>query len=880
MKKELVTNFESLTNKIEEMRKAQEIFATYTQEQVDKIFHAAALAINNNRIQLAQEAVAETGMGLVEDKIIKNHVASEFVYNKYKYTKTVGTIAEDVGQGTITIAEPVGIVSAVIPTTNPTSTAAFKVLISLKTRNAIFIAPHPRAKNCTIHAAQIAIEAAEAAGAPKGLLGWIDGADEGINPIDLTTRLMQESDLILATGGPGMVKSAYSSGTPALGVGAGNTPIIFDETADIELAVSSVIHSKSFDYGVICASEQSVMVPASKYEAVRAEFSKRGAYILNPAELKKVKAIILTEDGALNGKLVGQSPQNIAKLAGIKIPDYTKIIIGEVSDTSQAEPFAHEKLSILLAMYKYDKFEDGLEMAKTLVKTGLGHTSGIYAHEIAGRENVEKFYKAMRTCRVLLNQPASHGAVGDVYNFGVNPSLTLGCGTWGGNAVSENVGPLHLLQTKVVTKRRENMLWFKVPEKIYYKLGSMPVALTDLKEQDIKKVFIVTDHYLHENGFVSKVTTQLKKLGIQYSIYSGVQPDPTIENVIEGTKLMESFQPDCIIALGGGSPMDAAKIMWTFYEQPDINFKDITATFLDMTKRICKFPKMGEKAYFVAIPTTAGTGSEVTPFAVITDTDGTKYPLADYALTPHMAIVDPEFMLSSPKSVTSAAGIDVLVHAIESHVSVVATNYTKPLSLEAIQLTFDNLAESYHGGADAIKAKENMANASTLAGMAFANAFLGICHSLAHKMGAQYHIPHGIANALLISEVIKFNATDKPFRMGTFSQYEYPQALERYAQIARMLGLSGKDNVELTNALIAEVEKLKAELNIPKSIKEWGISEEQFMADIDMMCVDAFDDQCTGANPRYPQISELKEIYLRAFHGENYKGTKTYEVGK
>ncbi len=877
----LVTNEQTLKNKVADLKVAQEQFAKFTQEQVDTIFYEGAKAANENRIPLAKMAVEETGMGLVEDKVIKNHFASEFVYNKYKDAKTVGVLAEDEANGFTTYAEPIGVIAAVVPTTNPTSTAIFKTLMALKTRNAIFLAPHPRARKATIAAAKCVMDAAVKAGAPQGLLGWIDGADEDVNPVELTSLLMAEADIILATGGPGMVKAAYSSGTPAIGVGAGNVSVLVDETADVKQVAAGVIQSKSFDYGVICASEQAVVVHASKYNELKEEFTKAGAYILNKTELKKVRSIILNDKGALNASVVGQSPSQIGKLAGIKVPEWARIIIGEVEDVTEAEPFAHEKLSVILAMYKYDQFEDGVQKAYTMIMHGgLGHTAAIYADELVAKARIDVYAAKMPTARIVVNSPTAQGGIGDIFNFTLAPSLTLGCGTWGGNAVSENIGPKHLLNIKSVAKRRENMLWVQVPEKVYFKYGALQTALTDIKDDEKKKVFIVTDKAMFEFGYTKKITDPLDSYGIQYKIFSEVMPDPTIETVEAGSAQMQDFKPDCIIALGGGSAMDAAKVMWMLYENPEANFKDMAITFMDMRKRIYKFPKLGKFANFIAIPTTSGTGSEVTPFSVITDRDGTKYPLADYSLTPNMAIVDPELTMTMPRGLTIASGIDVFTHALEAYVSVVATDYTMPQSIKAGKLVLENLVNSVEGGSLAINAKENMANASCLAGMAFANAFLGICHSLAHKLGAKFHVPHGIANALLLSEVIKYNATDRPWRQGTFSQYEHPAAISRYAKYATEMGLSGKDDVAKVKALVKCFDDLKTQLEIPSSIKEWGIDEQEFLAAVDKLAEDAFDDQCTGANPRYPMISDLKEIYLRSYYGTQYKGEKTYEIGK
>ncbi len=861
-----VNDFKSLDLKIEQMKLAQKKYSSFSQKEVDKIFFAGAKAANENRINLAKMAVEETNMGNVEDKVIKNHFASEYIYNKYKDTKTVGKFFEDEAMGVEKIYEPIGIIGAIIPTTNPTSTAIFKVLMALKTRNAIFLAPHPRARKSTIEAAKIVIEAAEKEGLPKGMLGYILEPKKGVDGIELTNQLMQKSDIILATGGPGMVKAAYSSGTPAIGVGAGNTSAIFDESCDVQMAVSSVIQSKSFDNGVICASEQSIVVNEKIYKQVKEEFEKRGAYILNKNELEKVKKIIL-KNGALNSAIVGQSAQEIAKLAGIKVPEYTRIIIGEVEDPSLNEPFSHEKLSILLAMFKYKKFEDGLKISKELIEhSGLGHTSSIFIDELEEKEKIEKFYQTMPTARVMVNSPSAQGGIGDIYNFNLEPSLTLGCGSWGNNAVSENVGPKHLLNIKTVAKRRENMLWFKIPQKVYFKYGSLTTGLKDLKDDNIKKVFLVTDNSLFSLNYHKKITDALEKENIKYKVFSNVQPDPSLENVKQGTKEMEDFNPDCIIALGGGSVMDAAKVMRMLYEHPNIDFKDMAMTFMDMKKRIYKFPKSGIKAKLLAIPTSSGTGSEVTPFSVITDDDGTKYPLADYELTPDMVIVDPELTMSMPKGLTVASGIDVFTHAIESYVSTIATDYTMPYSLKSAKLVMENLENSVEGGAKAKKAKENMANASCMAGMAFANAFLGICHSMAHKLGAKFHIPHGVANALLLSEVIKYNATDKPFRMGTFSQYEYPQAISRYAEFASFIGVKGKDDKELVDNLVKSFDKLKENIGIPLSIQEYGIKEKDFLDAVEQLSEDAFNDQCTGANPRYPKIEDLKDIYIASYY--------------
>ena len=860
-----VTNAQELTQRIAELRKAQKQFAEFTQEQVDKIFRAAALAANHNRIRLAKMAVEETGMGIVEDKVIKNHFAAEYIYNKYKDMKTCGVLEEDNTYGVTKVAEPIGVIAAIVPTTNPTSTAIFKTLIALKTRNAIIISPHPRAKNATIEAAKVVLEAAVKAGAPEGIIGWIDQPS-----VELSQNVMAESDIILATGGPAMVKAAYSSGRPALGVGAGNTPAIIDETADIKMAVNSILLSKTFDNGVICASEQSILVVEEKYEEVKKELDLRGAYILKGEEVDKVRKIILNEKGGLNADMVGQSAYKIAKMAGVNVPESAKVLVGEVTSVELEEPFSHEKLSPVLAMYKVKNFEEGLEKADRLIELGgLGHTSILYTDEIKCKDRIMAFGHRMKTARTLINMPASQGAIGDLFNFKLAPSLTLGCGSWGGNSVSENVGPKHLINVKSIAKRRENMLWFRVPEKTYFKYGCLPIALEELAEMGKKKAFIVTDKVLFDLGYTNKITDVLSANGIQYKIFCDVEPDPTLRCARAGAKEMLSFNPDVVISLGGGSAMDAAKIMWVMYEHPEVSFEDLAMTFMDIRKRIYKFPTMGQKAMMVAIATSAGTGSEVTPFAVITDEEaGVKYPLADYELTPTMAIVDPVLMLSMPKGLCAASGIDVLTHALESLVATVATEYTIPLSLESAKLVFDYLPESYHGGAEAKVAKEKMANASCMAGMAFSNAMLGLCHSMAHKLGAKFHIPHGIANALLINEVIKYNATDAPFKQGTFPQYETPQAIERYAKAAEYVGLTGRTNEEKVQALLNKIDELKREINIPMSISECGVSEADFLAAVDELAVEAFDDQCTPANPRYPLIEDIKQLYLNAFYAE------------
>jgi acetaldehyde dehydrogenase/alcohol dehydrogenase len=861
---ECVDSVKTLTKTLEKVKNAQKEFSKYSQEQVDKIFQAAAIAANEARIPLAKMAVEETGMGIVEDKVIKNHYAAEYIYNKYKNEKTCGVIYQDDSYGIKKIAEPVGIVAAVIPTTNPTSTAIFKTLIALKTRNGIIISPHPRAKKSTIEAAKTVLEAAVKAGAPEGIIAWID-----VPSLELTNMLMQSVDIILATGGPGMVKSAYSSGKPALGVGAGNTPAVIDESANVILAVNSIIHSKTFDNGMICASEQSVIVSDKIYDKVKDEFVKRGCYILNPEETEKVRKTIII-NGALNAKIVGQKAHTIAELAGVSVPENTKILIGEVESVDLSEEFAHEKLSPVLAMYKSSSFDDALEKAYRLIEDGgLGHTSSLYVNTVTEKEKIEKFYSKMKTCRVLVNTPSSQGGIGDLYNFKLTPSLTLGCGTWGGNSVSENVGIKHLLNIKTVAERRENMLWFRAPEKVYMKRGCLPVALEELKNvMNKKRVFIVTDTFLYENGYTKVVTDKLDEMGIVHETFFNVAPDPTLACAKEGVKLIDAFKPDCIIAIGGGSAMDAAKIMWVLYEHPEIDFLDMAMRFMDIRKRVYTFPKMGEKAYFIAVPTSAGTGSEVTPFAVITDeTTGQKYPLADYELLPKMAIVDADMMMNAPKGLTSASGIDALVHSIEAYVSMMATEFTDGLAIEAIKTIFEYLPRAYEEGANDPIAREKMANAATMAGMAFANAFLGICHSMGHKLGAYHHLPHGVTVGLVLDEVMRFNAEEVPTKMGTFPQYEYPHALRRYAEIADSLNLGGNTDQEKLERLINKIDELKERVGFKKTIKDYGISEEDFLSTLDEMSEKAFDDQCTGANPRYPLISEIKEIYLKTYYG-------------
>ncbi len=862
----IVDSLETLEAALERIKAAQKEFAKFSQEQVDKIFLAAASAANKQRIALAKMAVEETGMGIVEDKVIKNHYASEYIYNAYKDTKTCGIVEEDSAYGMKKIAEPIGVIAAVIPTTNPTSTAIFKTLISLKTRNGIIISPHPRAKNSTIAAAKIVLEAAVEAGAPENIIAWID-----IPSLELTNAVMKEADIILATGGPGMVKAAYSSGKPALGVGAGNVPAIIDESADILLAVNSIIHSKTFDNGMICASEQSVIVPNSIYASVKKEFAARGCYFLKPDEIEKVRKTIII-NGALNAKIVGQPAYKIAEMAGVKVDEKTKILIGEVESVDISEEFAHEKLSPVLAMYHAESFEDALDKAEHLIEDGgYGHTASLYINTVTEKDKLHEYESRMKTGRILVNTPSSHGGIGDLYNFKLSPSLTLGCGSWGGNSVSENVGVKHLLNIKTVAERRENMLWFRTPEKVYIKKGCLPVALNELKTvMGKKKAFIVTDTFLYQNGYTSPITEKLDEMGITHTTFFDVAPDPTLACAKEGAKLMTSFQPDCIIAFGGGSAMDAAKIMWVLYEHPEADFMDMAMRFVDIRKRIYTFPKMGEKAYFIAIPTSAGTGSEVTPFAVITDQDtGVKYPLADYELMPNMAIIDADFHMSAPKGLTAASGIDAVTHALEAYAALLATDYTDGIALQSLKIIFEYLPRAYDNGLNDIVAREKMANAATLAGMAFANAFLGVCHSMAHKLGAFYHLPHGVANALMIDEVLRFNASEVPTKMGTFSQYDHPHTLARYAEVADYLGIKGKNNEEKLENLIKAIDDLKARVGIKSTIREYGIDEKEFLSKLDAMVEQAFDDQCTGANPRYPLMSEIKQMYLNAYYGEH-----------
>ena len=862
----IVDSVETLEEAIASVRAAQNEFAKYTQEQVDEIFKAASIAANKQRIPLAKMAVEETGMGVVEDKVIKNHFASEYIYNAYKNTKTCGVIEKDEAGGMMKIAEPIGVIAAVIPTTNPTSTAIFKTLLALKTRNGIIISPHPRAKKSTIEAAKVVLEAAVAAGAPKGIISWID-----VPSLEMTNLVMKEADIILATGGPGMVKAAYSSGKPALGVGAGNTPAIIDETADILLAVNSIIHSKTFDNGMICASEQSVIVHEKIYKAVKKEFADRGCYFLKADEIDKVRKTILI-NGALNAKIVGQKPVTIAALAGVTVPESTKILIGEVESVDISEEFAHEKLSPVLAMYKAKDINDAFDKAEHLIADGgYGHTSSIYLNAVTEKAKIDEFASRMKTCRILVNTPSSHGGIGDLYNFRLAPSLTLGCGSWGGNSVSENVGVKHLLNIKTVAERRENMLWFRAPEKVYMKKGCLTVALDELKTvMGKKKAFVVTDSFLYNNGYTKPITDKLDSMGIVHTTFYNVAPDPTLACAKEGAAQMTAFAPDVIIAVGGGSAMDAAKIMWVLYEHPDADFMDMAMRFVDIRKRIYTFPKMGEKAYFIAIPTSAGTGSEVTPFAVITDeATGVKYPLADYELMPNMAIIDADLHMTAPKGLTSASGIDALSHALEAYAAMLATDYTDGLALRAMKIIFEYLPRAYDNGPNDPVAREKMANAATMAGMAFANAFLGVCHSLAHKLGAFHHLPHGVANALMIDEVMRFNASNVPTKMGTFPQYDHPHTLQRYAEIADYLGIKGKTDEEKLENLIAAIDELKEKVGIKKTIRDYVPDEADFLARLDDMTEQAFDDQCTGANPRYPLMSEMKQMYLNAYYGKH-----------
>ncbi len=869
MERKTIDSVAALEEALARVKEAQRKYALYTQEQVDAIFKAAAIAANNARLPLAKMAVAETGMGVVEDKVIKNNYAAEYIYNAYKNTRTCGVIEEDAAYGTKKIAEPLGVIAAVIPTTNPTSTAIFKCLLALKTRNAIIISPHPRAKGCTAEAARTVLEAAVKAGAPEGIIEWID-----VPSLEMTNLVMKESDIILATGGPGMVKAAYSSGKPALGVGAGNTPAIIDETADILLAVSSVIHSKTFDNGMICASEQSVIVHKNVYAKVKREFAARGCYFLNAAETEKVRKTILI-NGALNAKIVGQTARRIAELSGVDVPAGTKVLIGEVESVDLSEEFAHEKLSPVLAMYKANDIYDAFDKAERLIADGgYGHTSSIFLNAVTEKEKLAAFSARMKTCRILVNTPSSHGGIGDLYNFKLAPSLTLGCGSWGGNSVSENVGVKHLLNIKTVAERRDNMLWFRAPEKIYIKKGCLPVALDELGAvMGKKRAFIVTDTFLYEHGCTAPVTNKLDEMGIAHETFFDVAPDPTLACAKAGAERMRLFKPDCIIALGGGSAMDAGKIMWVLYEHPEADFADMAMRFIDIRKRVYTFPKMGEKAYFIAIPTSAGTGSEVTPFAVITDErTGVKYPLADYELMPDMAIIDTDLHMSAPKGLTAASGIDAVSHALEAIASVMATDYTDGLAIKALQTIFEYLPRAYENGQTDITAREKMANAATMAGMAFANAFLGVCHSMAHKLGAFHHIAHGVANALMLEEVLRFNASETPVKMGTFSQYDHPHTLERYAMVADELKLGGGSDEEKLEKLISAVNALKTRVGIKPAIKDYVPDEADFLARLDDMVEQAFDDQCTGANPRYPLMSEIKQMYLNAYYGKDHFG--------
>ena len=858
-----VPGLELLDKTIALAKAAQEKYSTFPQAKVDEIFRAAALAASNARVPMAKMAAEETGMGVIEDKVIKNHFASEFIYNKYKDMKTCDVIEMDETFGIMKVAEPMGLIAGIVPTTNPTSTAIFKALIALKTRNGIIFSPHPRAKDCTINAAKTVLDAAVKAGAPAGLIGWIETPS-----VALSQHLMSHKDinLILATGGPGMVKAAYSSGSPALGVGAGNTPAILDDTCDVEMAVSSILQSKTFDNGMICASEQTVVIDKKIYDKVGKEFIKRGAYICTKAEAEKLGKTIIV-DNRLNAKIVGQPAAAIAKLAGFEVPAETKVLIAEAKGIGTGFPFSYEKLSPVLGMYKADNFDDALDKATKLIEFGgLGHTSILYT-DPRNDDHINKFGAMMKTGRTLINMPASQGAIGDIFNFRLEPSLTLGCGTWGGNSVSQNVGPQHLINVKTVAARRENMLWFRVPPKVYFKSGCLPVALNDLEGK--KRAFIVTDRFLYNNGHLATVTKALENIGIRYEIFADVEPDPTLATAYAGAKRMEAFDPDVIIGVGGGSPMDAAKIMWLMYEHPEVEFEDIAMRFMDIRKRVYEFPEMGKKAIMVAIPTTSGTGSEVTPFAVITDEKtGNKYPLADYALTPNMAIIDSQLVMTMPPKLTAYSGLDALTHALEARVSILASEYTNGLAMEAIRLIFKYLPRAYKNGAKDQQAREKIHHASTIAGMAFANAFLGICHSMAHKLGAEFHIPHGLANAMLISDVIKYNATDNPTKQASFPQYKCPDAKTRYANIADFLGLGGKTEEQKVEKLIEAINKLKAELDIPDYLQDVGVTKKDFEARLDLMSEKAFDDQCTGANPRYPLISEIKEMYKGIFAPE------------
>jgi len=871
-----VTNLAELDALVARVKIAQEEFSTFSQEQVDKIFRAASLAANQARIPLAQQAVAESGMGIIEDKVIKNHFASEFIYNKYKDEKTCGVLDEDVSMGTMTIAEPVGIICGIVPTTNPTSTAIFKSLISLKTRNGIIFSPHPRAKNSTNDAAKIVLDAAVAAGAPKDIIGWIDQPS-----VELSNALMKHDGiaLILATGGPGMVKAAYSSGKPAIGVGAGNVPVVIDDTADVKRAVASILMSKTFDNGVVCASEQAVIVMDEVYDEVKARFASHKGHVLSKSDADKVRKVLLI-DGGLNAKIVGQPATAIAEMAGIKVPADTKILVGEgLGEVSYDDEFAHEKLSPTLGMFRASSFENAVAQAVTMVEIGgIGHTSGLYTDQDVNADRIRYFGDKLKTARILINIPTTHGGIGDLYNFNVAPSLTLGCGSWGGNSISENVGPKHLINKKTVAKRAENMLWHKLPKSIYFRRGSLPIALGDLEGK--KRAFLVTDRFLFNNGYADEIVNLLKAQGMEVQTFFDVEADPTLSVVEKGAAQMQSYQPDVILALGGGSPMDAAKIMWVMYEHPDTAFEELAMRFMDIRKRIYKFPKMGKKAELVCITTTSGTGSEVTPFAVVTDDKtGAKYPLADYELTPQMAIVDANLVMNMPKSLTAFGGYDAVTHALEAYVSVLANEYSDGQALQALKMLKEYLPSSYANGANDPIAREKVHNAATIAGIAFANAFLGVCHSMAHKIGNAFHLPHGLANALLISNTVRYNANDNPTKQTAFSQYDRPQARRRYAEVADHLGLSqaGDRTAQKIERLLTWLEELKVDLDIPLSIKGAGVSEADFVAQVDAISVDAFDDQCTGANPRYPLISELKEVLLTSFHGQPYVEGETFE---
>ncbi|EPI8560573.1 bifunctional acetaldehyde-CoA/alcohol dehydrogenase [Vibrio fluvialis] len=871
-----VTNLAELDALVARVKAAQAEFATYSQEQVDKIFRAASLAANQARIPLAQQAVAESGMGIVEDKVIKNHFASEYIYNKYKDEKTCGILEEDDSMGTMTIAEPVGIICGIVPTTNPTSTAIFKSLISLKTRNGIIFSPHPRAKNSTNDAAKLVLDAAVAAGAPKDIIGWIDQPS-----VELSNALMKHEGiaLILATGGPGMVKAAYSSGKPAIGVGAGNVPVVIDETADIKRAVASVLMSKTFDNGVVCASEQAVIVMDEVYDEVKERFATHKAHVLSKADADKVRKVLLI-DGALNAKIVGQPATKIAEMAGVKVPADTKILVGEgIGEVSYDDEFAHEKLSPTLGMFRASSFENAVDQAVKMVEIGgIGHTSGLYTDQDVNADRIRYFGDRLKTARILVNIPTTHGGIGDLYNFNVAPSLTLGCGSWGGNSISENVGPKHLINKKIVAKRAENMLWHKLPKSIYFRRGSLPVALGDLEGK--KRAFLVTDRFLFNNGYADEVVSLLKAQGMEVTTFYEVEADPTLSIVKKGAEQMRSFQPDVILALGGGSPMDAAKIMWVMYEHPETHFEELAMRFMDIRKRIYKFPKMGQKAELVCITTTSGTGSEVTPFAVVTDDQtGAKYPLADYELTPNMAIVDANLVMNMPKSLTAFGGYDAVVHALEAYVSVLANEYSDGQALQALKLLKEYLPSSYANGAKDPIAREKVHNAATIAGVAFANAFLGVCHSMAHKIGAEFHLPHGLANSLLMANVVRYNANDNPTKQTAFSQYDRPQARRRYAEVADHLGLSqsGDRTAQKIERLLGWLEELKLALDIPASIQAAGVNEADFLAKVDELAVEAFDDQCTGANPRYPLISELKEVLLASYYGKPFVEGETFE---